>query len=299
MLPAQFLQDNPRLYQLQKHTAFDPLIFAGWIFRAFLHAIIIFFIPYAAFGVENISQSDGSADGLWFFSTVVYYATVMVPTLLIMYDMANITFLHWVSIACSVASLFVVTLIMSYMTSLVPDLAGLVPLMYGSAMFWLILIITVGSCMVCELIWRAAMRELYPSVVQIFQEIQRMSPADQKAALDPALLVAPQPTPAPQPRAGSASAPVHSGGAPPTSDDNIHIEYSQSVAGNTRGGGGMSPSVGGLQRRNSLSQQNSARGRDKLKQNMVRAMLRFRVRKQTMQHNEAQRSAAHLGAARQ
>jgi len=30
MLPAQFLQDNPRLYQLQKHTAFDPLISAAW-----------------------------------------------------------------------------------------------------------------------------------------------------------------------------------------------------------------------------------------------------------------------------
>jgi len=289
-LSASFLQDNPRLYQLQKHTAFDPMIFSGWILRAFMHACIIYFIPYAAFGVDNVSQSDGSADGLWFFSMTVYYCTVMTPTLLIMYDMSNITFLHWMSILCSVAALFIITLIMNFMTSLVPDLNGLITLMYATAMFWLVLIVTVGACMILELIWRAWMRELYPTVVQIYQEIMRMPPEQQKRMLDPAKLTPPQPAEgahaahgqAPQSGFGAASA---ASGGPAASDDHIQVEYSQShafsgdpTAHSARGMSQRTLDTPGRQGRGSFSgmRGESARGRDKLKNNMVRAMLRFR-----------------------
>ena len=126
LLPAQFLQDNPRLYQLQKHSAFDPMIFSGWILRAFLHAIVLFFIPYFSFGIQNISQSHGRADGIWYFSVTVYYCTVLTPTLLIMYDMANVTFLHWVALTCSVVALFLITWIMNLLNKLVPDLDDVV-----------------------------------------------------------------------------------------------------------------------------------------------------------------------------
>jgi hypothetical protein len=268
MLPAEFLQDNPTLYQRQKHTAFDPLIFSGWIFRSFLHAIIIFFIPYAAFGVANVSQSDGRADGIWYFATTAYYCTVMTPTLLILFDMSNVTFLSWMALASSVSSLFIVTWIMNYLTSLVPDLNGLINTMYSSAMFWLVLVITVGICLVLELIWRAAMRELYPTVVQIYQEINRLNGSSQKDALDPVRLLPPAPVVVPG---------VH-GRSDTDAADNITVEYSQSVAG-----GGRVQVVNG-ERRNSISQRGSggsgsesARGREKLKNNMVRAMLRFRV----------------------
>lgn len=256
MLPAEFLQDNPTLYQQQKHTAFDPMIFSGWIFRSFLHACVLFFIPYAAFGVDNVSTSNGYADGIWYFATTAYYCTVLTPTFLILFDMANVTFLHWISILCSLASLFVVTWIMNYLTSIVPDLAGVVNVMYSSAMFWLVVLVTVGICLVLELIWRGAMRELYPSVVQIYQEINRQSKAEQKVSLDPMRLMAPHPE-AP----GEAEA-EHA--------DNIRVEYSVTVAPGTH-------------RRNSASQlrmvagQEAVRGKDKLKNNMVRAMLRFRV----------------------
>jgi hypothetical protein len=202
------------------------------------------------------------------------------------------------SILCSVAALFIVTLIMNFLTSVVPDLNGLVNLMYSTAMFWLVLILTVGICMVLELIWRAWMRELYPTVVQIYQEIQRLPLEEQKKALDPAKLRAPSPSDgagttgaggapgqAPHSGFGAASAGTGAGGMP-ASDDHINVEYSQSHA-NFSGdpthssrhlthGGGSARAVDG--RRGSFSQMRgeSARGRDKLKNNMVRAMLRFR-----------------------
>jgi magnesium-transporting ATPase (P-type) len=114
MLPMQFLQDNPQLYKQQKHKAFDPLIFSGWVFRAFLHAVLIYFLPYAGMGMTGVFGDAGRAEGMWFFTTTVYYCTVMTPTLLILFDMANVTFLHWLSIVCSVAALYLVTWIMNY-----------------------------------------------------------------------------------------------------------------------------------------------------------------------------------------
>lgn len=273
MLPAEFLQDNPTLYQQQKHTAFDPMIFSGWIFRSFLHAVVLFFIPYAAFGITNVPESAGRADGIWYFAATAYYCTVLTPTFLILFEMANITFLHWVSILCSLLSLFIVTWIMNYLTTIVPDLAGVVNTMYGSAMFWLIIIMTVGICLVLELTWRAAMRELYPTVVQIYQEINRQSKAEQKVSLDPMRLMPPHA----EATTGAAAA------AGADNAENIHVEYSLSVAPGT----GSTPANGrshGGARRNSASklrvvagQETSRGGKNMLKNNMVRAMLRFRV----------------------
>lgn len=262
MLPADFLQDNPTLYQRQKHTAFDPMIFSGWIFRSFMHGVIIFFIPYASIGIDNNNQHSGRADGLWFFASAVYYCTVMTPTLLILFDMANVNFLSWMSVLLSVAALFIVTLIMNFMTTLVPDLAGIITTLYATASFWMVLLLTVGICLIIEMFWRAAMREMYPTVVQIYQEINRLSKADQRRALDPANLLPPE-----------RLSDHHSASSAPTLDENIHVEYSVSMAPNHR-----------KDRQNSVSHighangADSSRGRDKLKSNLVRAMLRFRVR---------------------
>jgi len=265
LLPAGFLEDNPVIYQRQKHTAFDPVIFSGWIFRAFLHACIIYFATYWSFGVDNISQSGGRADGIWFFATTAYYATVMVPTLLILYDMANITIIHWISIACSVAALYLVTWIMNYLYTIVPDLAGVVNTMYASAMHWLVVLAAVFVCMGLELLWRGAMRELRPSIVQIYQEIYRLTPAEQKAALDPARLMMVDTLNGDSPSSTSPEATSAKGDG-----DAIHVDVSVS---HRRGARASDES-----RRNSIVSvgHDSTRGSQKTKSNMVRAMLRFR-----------------------
>ena len=264
MLPADFLQDNPSLYALQKHTAFDAMIFSGWIFRAFLHGCVLFFIPYGAFGVENINQSEGRADGIWYFSTTAYYCTVMTPTLLIIFDMSNITFLNWLALLSSVSSLFVVTWIMNYLTSIVPDLDGVINTMYENASFWLVLIVTVGICQVLELIWRAFMRETYPTIVQIAQEIVRMPPEEQKVALEPGRFLPPTATPVKEQTNTQAV------------NEDIEIEYSQSYA-NSVEHSRRGSRVGIAKSGSFANGMESSRGRDKLKNNMVRAMLRFRV----------------------
>lgn len=186
MLPQSTLSDHPEIYRRAKHGAFNPPIFASWILRAFVHGVIIFFIPYAAIGTTNVNHIDGKSNDLWFFSTVCYFITVLAPTFLIIFEMANVTLIHWIGVFISVFTLFLCNWLINLFPSLVPDEYGVVNNIYSSPSFWFLTVLTLSICMLIELAGRGLQREFFPTMIQVYQEIlQILTPEERKKQLNP------------------------------------------------------------------------------------------------------------------
>ena len=171
-LPAETLQNHPIIYRRTKHTAFTPTIFFTWIGRAFLHAAIVFFFPYAQVGHSDVNFDDGRTGGLWFLSMLVYISVVLTPTLLVLFEMTSLTLLHFASVAGSVASLLLISFIInsSLIFPIDPNLNNVVDEIYASPTSYLLLLLTVAFPLLLELLYRGWQREQRPTITQIFQE---------------------------------------------------------------------------------------------------------------------------------
>ena len=169
-LPRAVLQNNPIAYQEAKSKAFSPLIFSTWILRALVHGLIIFWIPYGIIGVQDVADSNGTVHGHWTFSTTVFLCVVIVPTLLVIFEMTTITLLHVVSVLASLGSLFLFTFLLSTLLSFDPDLYGVVAYILRRPVFLLTILLTVCVPLLLELACRAVLRDLRPSVTHILQE---------------------------------------------------------------------------------------------------------------------------------
>jgi len=172
VLPQSLLENTPEAYAQQKGTAFTASIFARWILRSCLHGLCIFFVPVLALdgrGV-NVAAPGGQTHDWWVTSTVVYFAVVLVPTFMILYEMNSWTFLHMTAIAISVFTLYFCTWLINLLSAIDPDLYGVVDRIYANANAWLTLVMTVGIPLIVELTFRYAHRQFSPTYTEVLQE---------------------------------------------------------------------------------------------------------------------------------
>ena len=253
-LPADTLQNHPIVYRRSKHRAFTPRIFFSWIARAFVHAAVLFFFPYAQVGVADVSVESGRPAGLWFFSMIVYLCVVLTPTLLVLFEVSTITLLQLLAVGVSMGALLLITFIINspLIFSIDPNLSSIVDEIYQCPSAYLLVLVTLAVPLLIELLYRGWQREHHPTITQIFQEREKG-------------LGAPEPDSAAQDSTDGASA-VH---VP------IDLDARQSVvmaddedAGSSAGDGVAAAAARGS---------GSADARmDAVKSNLVKAMLRMR-----------------------
>jgi len=169
-LPAKLLENTPEAYQQNKGTLFGPWIFTRWIIRAVLHSLCIFFVPVLAMDQQFVARSDGLTHDLWYTSTICYYCVVLLPTLIILFEMQSQTIVHYISIGISLVTLFLFVYLINVFRTLDSDLYGVINRLYGTASAWLIIIITVAIPLIVEGTFRAFKRHLRPTYTQILQE---------------------------------------------------------------------------------------------------------------------------------
>ena len=71
--------DHPYLYKIgMDSTQYGNCIFIQWLFLAFWHGAIIFFVCIYCLGDFDTHMNDGQTVGLWYVGHTVYGACVIV-----------------------------------------------------------------------------------------------------------------------------------------------------------------------------------------------------------------------------
>jgi len=171
-LPRDTLHNNPKAYHEQKYKVFGTLRFFGWIFRAFVHSWIIYYVPRYSLGVNSILGENGQIAGMYYVSTITYYSACIVPNLIIFFELNTVSFLVVTSVLCSLGALW----LMSWMISL-PEflpysfgLLGVVDWIMDMPGAWMTTFITVMAPCFLELGWRGFKRHLRPSLKEVLLE---------------------------------------------------------------------------------------------------------------------------------
>jgi magnesium-transporting ATPase (P-type) len=182
-LPRHTAENNVIAYKEQQYQSFNFYVFSLWIIRSMLHSALLYFIPYICLMHENPFPSYGSKsdDGsqvsrgtmdMWYFSTTVYFATALLPTLNILFLTKSIQLINIIAIGLSFIASFLLPWVLSleFLFWLNPDATGQVNLMFSSPTWWLTLIITVFIPLLSELTWQVLLVQYFPSLTQILQE---------------------------------------------------------------------------------------------------------------------------------
>ena len=171
-LPRNTCEDNPAVFREEKRKAFNGCIFFSWLMRSLVHGLIVFWVPVLSLGAGVTQPSDGRVTGLWFVSTTVFFATVLLPTFFIFFLMQSINIFHIIAVLCSLLALYVVPILLNVeaFNSLNPDLQGEIFTQFSSVSYWLTVIITLAIPILFELGVRFAMRLFRPTLTQILQE---------------------------------------------------------------------------------------------------------------------------------
>lgn len=157
------------IYREFKGKGFSKMIFAGWIFRAVLHASIIFLVPVLSLR-DTVVLDEGQTHGVWFVSTTVFFCVVLVPTFIITFEMMTFNASHILSVWFSIFSLYVFVYGFASVNTFNPNLYGVVQRQIMTPSFWLVLVLTTSIPLYLELIYRGLRRNLRPSIVDIVQE---------------------------------------------------------------------------------------------------------------------------------
>jgi len=153
VLPRDTLSNNPLVYKERKGKAFSGSIFATWVFRSFWHGLVLYFIPREAFRHEVVT-ADGTVQGLWYWSTTIFYTVAVVPSVLVLFEMHNLSVLHAFAIFSSFGSLFIFTAIMNLLLWFDFSFYGVATRMMTEAGFWLCFIVTISIPLLIELAYR-------------------------------------------------------------------------------------------------------------------------------------------------
>lgn len=177
-LPRHALQNTPEVFRESKGLYFRRKTFYGWIGRAMLHSVIVFFIPYWTVGDDVIIMGtmngamEGQATGIWVFSSIVFNCVVLLPSTIIIFNMTNITIVHVFCIFCSIGSYYLTVYLFNvpgwFWSN--PDLNGVTNAVLRTPTAWLSVILTVSIPLLLEFVWRSTRRNLRPSLNRVLRE---------------------------------------------------------------------------------------------------------------------------------
>jgi len=170
---------------------FNRIRMIRWLLNAILHAAILYCVacyahlnsitnesaPGMAVTVRRGEEdsytvqyeaTEGAGESLYMFGTTVANILAVVVNLRLALEMNNWTGIHIFIVIASIISFFLVVLVLSAMA--ISQLLGSAVVLYGSGLFWLLLLAGSVACIFFDIIVKYVEREFMPTPGQIVQE---------------------------------------------------------------------------------------------------------------------------------
>jgi len=172
------LENNPRAYlSIAGGYFFHDGIFFMWLLRAVWNTLWICGVVYATVGLNNISGDSGETHGLWFMSTLVYTAVVLLVSVRIFFEAQSINVFIAFFTLLSIACYFAIVEFAASLLRLNPNLYGVFARILASPICWFALILAVMVPLLVDVTMWAWQRSHRPTYVDVLQERQQLSKA--------------------------------------------------------------------------------------------------------------------------
>lgn len=178
---ARLLDRYPQLYQLsQKGVFFQMHSFFSWVANGFYHSLILYFVSELIY-FWDLPQGDGKIAGHWVWGTALYTAG-LITTLGKAALITNIWTKY--TVLAIPGSLVIWFIFLPIYATVAPKLGfsmeyyGVVPKLFGSPVFWLMIIVLPVLCLLRDFAWKYAKRMYYPQAYHHVQEIQKYNIQD-------------------------------------------------------------------------------------------------------------------------
>ncbi|PPQ89698.1 hypothetical protein CVT25_014099 [Psilocybe cyanescens] len=178
---ARFLDRYPQLYTLgQKNEFFTKTSFWLWVGNALYHSLILYGFSVILFW-GDLKLADGLDSGHWFWGTTLYLAVLLT----VLGKAALISDIWTKYTVAAIPGSFVVTMLFLPLYAVVApaigfstEYQGIVPRLWGSGVFYFVLILVPLFCLVRDFAWKYYRRTYMPSSYHIVQELQKYNIPD-------------------------------------------------------------------------------------------------------------------------
>lgn len=190
-ISARLLDRYPQLYQLgQKGTFFRMHSFWTWVGNGFYHSILAYVFSIYFFR-DDLIMSDGKIGGHWLWGTSTYTAVLIVA----LGKAALVTTIwnKWTVLAIP-GSLVIWLAFIPFYGWLSPrlggglstenELAGIVPKMFASPVFYALCLVLPPACLVRDIAWKYAKRMYFAQDYHVVQEISKYNVADYRPRME-------------------------------------------------------------------------------------------------------------------
>ena len=191
LISARLLDRYPQLYQLgQKGTFFKMHSFWTWVGNGFYHSVLSYVFSIYFFR-DDLIMSDGKIGGHWLWGTSTYTAVLVVA----LGKAALITTIwnKWTVLAIPGSLVIWLAFIPFYGwfspklgggLSTNNELAGVVPKMYTSPVFYALCLVLPPVCLVRDVAWKYAKRMYFAQDYHVVQEISLYNIADYRPRME-------------------------------------------------------------------------------------------------------------------
>eukprot|EP01138_Halocafeteria_seosinensis_P008155 gb/GECG01008335.1/.p1 GENE.gb/GECG01008335.1/~~gb/GECG01008335.1/.p1 ORF type:complete len:1457 (+),score=160.21 gb/GECG01008335.1/:1-4371(+) len=129
----------------------NPKIMTAWLLHSVLYALVIFFVPYAAYSLSfDVWSDDGLVDGLMVAGQATYTALIMAMQLRVAMVTNTWTVFNHVFLWLSIIGYFGFILVYSRLFFVSPQFFGVAQMMLSRPTFWLVIALVVALCLCIE-----------------------------------------------------------------------------------------------------------------------------------------------------
>jgi len=186
-ISARMLDRYPEMYKIgQKKLIFNVKTFWGSTVNAIIHSILLYFFITSTFG-SGMLLRDGFVGGYEYMSVAIY-ASVLITVLCKAALLTDNWTKYTVMAIPGSLGLFMVTWAIygsiAPKFGIAPEYNGMVPYIFGSGVFWMILLIMPCLCLCRDYCWKYIQRMWRPRSYHIVQEIQKFNIPDYRPRME-------------------------------------------------------------------------------------------------------------------
>ncbi|KAJ1516593.1 hypothetical protein HMI54_011154 [Coelomomyces lativittatus] len=184
---ARMLDRYPQLYTLgQRGEFFNVKIFWAWAINAFWHSLLLFFMLFTIFMMNNVLFSSGYEMSHWALGCIMY--TSVLTTVILKAALVTNLWTYWALLA-TLGSVLLWLVFLPIYSVVFPsigishELQG-ISIIYTTGVFWFSIILIPSCCILRDFAWKYYRRMYLTKPYHVIQEIQKYNLPDYRPRME-------------------------------------------------------------------------------------------------------------------